>query len=184
MPQDGGEINQMPTPPGDEPSGGASRDSAPGDHAPPAQPAAVAASSDERAPGEQEPPVQPEIAASAAVVDLLRVPEFSLLPPGEKPDIDKIETGTKEETWNPDQYAAFVQSSLAFRLIWVLAGVLLGGAGLLVTTKWTGLMAKDVTDFFGIAFGAVVTLTTAATSFWFGTQRERARSGRRNGPNS
>jgi hypothetical protein len=28
---------------------------------------------------------------------------------------------------------------------------------------------------FGVAFGAIVTLTTAATSFWFGAQHERKR---------
>jgi len=69
-----------------------------------------------------------------------------------------------------------VQATLAIRLIWLLAGVLLGGGILLGTVKWTGLAAKDVVDFFGLAFAAVVTLTTAATSFWFGSQRERTRS--------
>jgi hypothetical protein len=176
-------MNEAP-PSADQPSDGRTGGGTPDDPAPTAQPDLGASPSGDTALGGQTATTQREDTASSAVVNLLKAPEFSLLPAGEKTDIDKIETGTKEESWNPDQYAAFVQSSLAFRLIWVLAGVLLGGAGLLVTTKWTGLMAKDVTDFFGIAFGAVVTLTTAATSFWFGTQRERARTGRRNGPNS
>lgn len=114
--------------------------------------------------------------------DLLEHPEFTRVGGTVRPSITitSVEPRVKEEVWDPDEHAAKVQSKLAFRLIWVLAGVLLGGAALLSTTKWTGLASKDVTSFFGVAFAAVVTLTTAATSFWFGSQRERSRSAGRN----
>lgn len=81
---------------------------------------------------------------------------------------------TATTTWNPEQHTAVTQAKIAFRLIWVLVGVIAVGAVLLATSKWTGLKAENVSDFFGVAFGAVVTLATAATSFWFGSQKHRS----------
>lgn len=125
----------------------------------------------------QAAPATTTTAVNRAEAALLEVPEFSPLPPGAETEIASVQPKTKEPTWNPDQYTASVQSKLAFRLIWVLVGVLLGGAALVSTTKWTGLAVKDVTNFFGVAFAAVVTLATAATSFWFGSQRAQSKSG-------
>jgi hypothetical protein len=123
-------------------------------------------------------PVEPQLTTADPLAASLvsAVPEFSALPGDAKPDIDQINpSSTRSSDWNAAKHAALVQAQLARRLIWVLAGVLAGGGGLLATVKWTGLTAHDVTDFFGVAFGAVVTLTTAATSFWFGSQSERVR---------
>ena len=122
-----------------------------------------------------------EAVAPPELVSVLAAPEFSLAPAGAHTDIDHLKpSDVKEANWNPDKHAALVQAQLAFRLIWVLVGVLVGGGSLISTTKWTGLATKDVTDFFGVAFGAVVTLATAATSFWFGSQRTHATTGRGN----
>jgi hypothetical protein len=107
---------------------------------------------------------------------LSQVPEFSATTAEEHaaPRIETLRAASADtKLWDENEHTAKTQATLAFRLIWVLAGVLLGGAALLATTSWTGLASKDVTDFFGVAFGAVVTLTTAATSFWFGSQRGR-----------
>jgi hypothetical protein len=107
------------------------------------------------------------------------VPEFDKnATAGDHEVIKSFNVGTKESTWDPaDKHAAYVQAKIAYRLIWVLVGVLVGGGALLSTTKWTGLQTRDVSSFFGVAFAAVVTLTTAATSFWFGSQKERSRKG-------
>jgi hypothetical protein len=93
------------------------------------------------------------------------------------PLIDNVAPSTTASTWDADKHTALVQAELARRLIWVLTGVLLGGAALLSTGKWTGLSAQSVSNFFSVAFGAVVTLTTAATSFWFGSRHARNRDG-------
>jgi len=111
------------------------------------------------------------VAQAQALADA--VPEFTLVP-NEKPEMHDLGAPPTETRWNADKHTAVVQASLAFRLIWVLVGVLVAGGALFSTTKWTGLLPKDVTGFFGIAFGAVVTLATAATSFWFGTQKGRS----------
>jgi len=58
--------------------------------------------------------------------------------------------------------------ALVRRLLWVLAGVLVGGVGMLVTTRWTGLTADDVSDFVTMVFGAVVALAGCAVGFCFG----------------
>ena len=103
---------------------------------------------------------------------LLAVPEFSKAPEGARLDINSLPTASfKKEPWNKEEHDAKTQARLAFRLLWVLVLLILIGAGALVTVKWTGLQTKDVETFFGVAFSAVVTLTTAATSFWFGSQR-------------
>ena len=102
------------------------------------------------------------------------VPEFKPAPRGERADIEDISPRVKERNWDPDEHAQKVQAKLAFRLIWVLSGVLLGGAAVLCTTRWTDLKTADVTNFFAVAFGAIVTLATAATSFWFGSQKGRS----------
>jgi hypothetical protein len=114
-----------------------------------------------------------------SLLELEKVPEFDKhVTNGAQEVISSFDVGTKESTWDPaDKHAAYVQAKIAFRLIWVLIGVLAGGGALLATTKWTGLPTKDVSSFFGVAFAAVVTLTTAATSFWFGSQKERSRKG-------
>lgn len=92
------------------------------------------------------PPIGADGTTDVAETALLEAPEFSPLPPDAPTDITSVEPNTKEPQWNPDQYAAFIQAKIAFRLIWVLAGVLLGGAALLSTSKWTGLASKDVTS--------------------------------------
>ncbi len=104
--------------------------------------------------------------------------EFERIQDDATPVIKTLSARARTKAWNPEEYSMQTQARLAFRLIWVLVGVLVGGAAMFTTTRWTGLMTKDVTAFFGIAFGAVVTLTTAATSFWFGSLR----SGRPSSP--
>lgn len=119
---------------------------------------------------------------------LTSIPEFSSLDEVESEKAGQVTAAsrdrliedlptTKDTAWDPERHAATVQAQLAFRLIWVLVGVIVVGAGLLATSKWTGIKAQNVSDFFGIAFAAVVTLTTAATSFWFGSQKHRSHPG-------
>ena len=116
---------------------------------------------------------------SEAAARALDAPEFGPVTADDltrEPIIETIKPGRddiKTETWNREKFTASTQSRVTFGLILVLVVVLLLGAALLSTTPWTKITAQDVTDFFGIAFSAVVTLVTAATSFWFGTERGR-----------
>jgi hypothetical protein len=121
-----------------------------------------------------------EAVAEPSASGLLEVPEFSAAPGGVKPDINQITPlpgwGPQDPEWDAGKHRAIVQAELARRLIWVLLVVLFLGAALLSTTRWTGIKPQDVASFFGIAFGAVVTLATAATSFWFGSQDREPRT--------
>lgn len=117
-------------------------------------------------------PAGKETAPTAA---LLQAPEFSAADPrmtaAERATfIADFKVEDKKKHWNQAKHTAETQADLAKALILIVAGVLLVGAGLLVSTKWTGLQTRDVLEFFGVAFAAVVTLATAATSFWFGSR--------------
>jgi hypothetical protein len=152
---------------GDASSGASSRPDQPGTDGEQTATLAAASRESESAARDLDAPEFGPVTAD----DLTREPIIGTIKPGR----DDIKT----EAWNPDQFTAFTQSRVTFRLIWVLGGVLVLGAALLSTTPLTKITAQDVTDFFGIAFGAVVTLVTAATSFWFGTERGRRDQGRK-----
>lgn len=113
------------------------------------------------------PVTTPSESSAASIPD---APEFSPVTVDTLPVIETIKPATRTERWDPEQHRATTQSRVTFLLVWVLISVLILGAALLSTTRWTGITAQDVSDFFGVAFAAVVTLVTAATSFWFGTE--------------
>ncbi len=134
--------------------------------------------SDEKGGGTAAESTPPERDAYLGVEEFEKIE----LHPGEATSVvHNFTPKAKTKAWNPDEYTMQTQARLAFRLIWVLVGVLVGGAAIFTTTRWTGLATKDVTDFFGIAFAAVVTLTTAATSFWFGSVRAAKQSNSNSG---
>jgi hypothetical protein len=70
-----------------------------------------------------------------------------------------------------DRYQA--RFALVRRLLWVLAGVLVGGVGMLVSTRWTRLTADDVSDFVTMVFGAMVALVGCGVGFYFGGDGQR-----------
>jgi hypothetical protein len=118
-------------------------------------------------------------ASESGAAGIPDAPEFSPVTVDDLPVIETIKPATRTERWDPEQHRAFTQSRVTFTLIWVLIAVLILGAALLSTTRWTGITAQDVSDFFGVAFAAVVTLVTAATSFWFGTEHGRREQNRK-----
>jgi hypothetical protein len=63
--------------------------------------------------------------------------------------------------------------ALVRRLLWLLAGVLAGGVGMLLTTRWTRLTADEVSDFVTMVFGATVALVGCAVGFYFGSDGRR-----------
>jgi hypothetical protein len=62
---------------------------------------------------------------------------------------------------------------LALYLLRLLSGVLLGGAAMLATTRWTHLDSAVVKDaFFGVLI-AIMTLVAAAAGFYYGAGDHR-----------
>jgi hypothetical protein len=62
---------------------------------------------------------------------------------------------------------------LALYLLRLLAGVLVGGAAMLATTRWTHLDSGIVKDaFFGVLL-AIMTLVAAAAGFYYGAGDHR-----------
>jgi len=61
--------------------------------------------------------------------------------------------------------------TLVRRLLWLLTGVLAVGAGMMMSTKWTGLAPDEVTDFVTMVFGAILALVGAAVGLYFGGGR-------------
>lgn len=73
--------------------------------------------------------------------------------------------GTKH--FDPMRHHAKSQRKIAQFLLWVLAGCLLGGAALVVTTRWTGLPVEDAKDVFSNALTAVIGIVGAVTGYYF-----------------
>jgi hypothetical protein len=63
--------------------------------------------------------------------------------------------------------------ALVRRLLWLLIGVLTGGVGMLLTTRWTRLTADEISDFVTMVFGATVALAGCAVGFYFGGDTRR-----------
>jgi hypothetical protein len=106
--------------------------------------------------------------------ELEKVPEFESAPDPVAAGNQGISTLTPEpplEPYNPQKKLDEVRARLAFRLLWVLIGVIAGGFLLLLTLRWTGIaQITDIRPTFLIVFSNIVTLVSAATGFYFGQQ--------------
>lgn len=101
------------------------------------------------------------------------VPEFEAVSPDQAaagPSIvQDINADPKVEPYDAQQNLDNVRSKLAFRLIWILVGVLAVGAVLLVTAPLTGVdKVANVATTALTVFTSIVTLVSAATGFYFG----------------
>lgn len=64
-----------------------------------------------------------------------------------------------------------VRRAIAFALIWILAGTILIGMGLLACQRLLGLETADVRAIVEIFFPSLVTLVGTVMGFYFGTEQ-------------
>ena len=97
------------------------------------------------------------------------MPEFEAVPvdhSAEGPPVVKdLSITPKTEPYNLDR----VRAQLAFRLIWILVGVIAAGIVLMATAQWTDVdRIANIGSVALTVFTSIVTLVSAATGFYFG----------------
>jgi hypothetical protein len=134
-------------------------------------------------PADEHPSLRPEVAttASETAQGLVRnVPEFA---PSDSDSassniISTLSGPPPKEPYNAQKKLDEVRARLAFRLVWVLIGVIAAGLAILFTLPWTGIgNIVDIRPTFELVFSGILTLVSTATGFYFGQQSTNSGSG-------
>ena len=83
--------------------------------------------------------------------------------------IAKLPPAPETEPYNAQEYLDKTRSRVAFRLIWILIGVLFFGFVLLLIALLVGIdKIANIGSTYLAVFSSIITLVSAATGFYFG----------------